>query len=226
MNRFLHATAYALLGLASLALTSCALLPDVKIPLPKLPSLPNVGEMLGNWPDKDRASDEDPSMPFNSRGVLGYGQTMRLDIYQGTRSTDRIYRTVTMIDERGVIDLDDFGSVKVGGLKLPQARRAIEAAFNLRATSAKAITVHIISVENVGLIEVTGDVMEDEYVPIFKGMRVSNAVTVSGGRKLGSSAQSVYLIRNGERRFFRNMVQANSQWELRAGDIITLSPDL
>ena len=217
----------ALLGLAGLLLSACALIPDASnIRLPKLPSLPNVGEMLGSWPDQDQASDEDPTMPFNSRGTLGYGQTMRVDIYQGTRSSDRIYRTVAMIDERGVIDLDDFGSVKVGGLKLPQARRAIEAVFNLKATSARAITVHIISVENVGLVQVTGDVLEDEYVPVFEGMRVSNAVTVAGGRKLNSSAQTVYLTRQGERRFFRNMVQANSDWTPKAGDIVTLSPDI
>ena len=86
--------------------------------------------------------------------------------------------------------------------------------------------MHIISVENVGLIGVTGDVQEDEYVPVFSGMKVTNAVTVSGGRKLGSTSRGVYAIRAGERRFFRNITQADAEWNLKAGDIIRLSPDI
>lgn len=229
MKRLSHAR-ILLPAIAAILLPGCAFLGNtvekVKIPVPKMPKLPGVGDILDFWPSEDRASEDDPTMPFNSRGTLGYGHTMRIDVYEGTRNTSQLYRSVLMVDERGRIDLGKFGTVKVGGSKLPEARRAIEAAVYTSARTARAITVHIHSVENVSLIAVTGDVQEDEYIPMFDGIRVSRAVTVAGGRKLGSSARALYLIREGEPRFFPSLGQADAAWKPKPGDIIQLSPDL
>lgn len=224
----LHLRLLALLTV--LPLTGCSFLgntvTDIKVPMPKMPKIPGVGELVGSWPSEDRASDDDPTMPFNSRGNLAYGHTVRLEVYEGTRYTGQIYRSVAMVDEEGILDLGKYGSVKVGGRSLTDARRGVESAFYSSASTAKAITVHFISVENVGLVNVTGDVQADEYVPIFDGMRVNNAITVAGGRKLDSTARSLYLIRSGERRYFTDLATANAEWKLRAGDIVQLSPDL
>jgi hypothetical protein len=51
-------------------------------------------------------------------------------------------------------------------------------------------------------------------------------VTVAGGRKLKSTARGVYLSRDGARRYFMSIEHADEDWNLRAGDLITLSPDI
>lgn len=194
-------------------------------PLPKFSTLKKVVNIIPGIPDHDQASADDPKMPFNSRGTLGYGHTLRLRVYQGTRSASKIYDNVVMIDTQGMVDLGAFGKAKVGGLSLPGAVNAIGALFRIGGKTSRPITVHIISVEDTPVVFITGDVIKDEFIPAWEGMTIKQAVTVAGGRRLGSTAHGVYLTRDGVKRYHTSLEQLNRE-EPEPGDIITLSPDI
>jgi hypothetical protein len=87
--------------------------------------------------------------------------------------------------------------------------------------------VHILSVENVPVILVTGDMAAGpQPLPVFDGLTIQEAVRLSGGRRVQSNARSLYVTRDGQRRFFRNLEAADAQWRLQAGDIISLSDEI
>ncbi len=197
-----------------------------KIPLPSLPSRNTVAKLVPGMSEKDKVNAEDPDIPFNSRGTVGYGHTIRLEVYEGTRSPDRIFRGIEMINTEGNLTLGKVGTAHIGGLRLPQAAEAIATVFRLAGRNTREITVQIISVENVPVVFLNGDVQEPEFIPVFKNMSVKQAVTVTGGRKAGSTSRGVYISRQGQRHFFTSLEAANSKWDPQAGDIITLSPDI
>ncbi|HYF34871.1 MAG TPA: hypothetical protein VD994_06220, partial [Prosthecobacter sp.] len=75
-----------LLPLAAVLFASCATIkritPD-RIPLPPLPKfsqLKKITRIIPGLPGSDKAAEDDPTMPFNARGTLGYGHTIRIDI--------------------------------------------------------------------------------------------------------------------------------------------------
>ncbi|MDZ4404008.1 hypothetical protein [Prosthecobacter sp.] len=211
------------------ALCSCGLIQ--KIPVPKLPkiSFPSrntVAKLVPGMAETDKMDAEDPDVPFNSRGTLGFGHTIRLEVYEGARSPDRIYRGIAMVNAEGLLPLADVGTARVGGQRLPQAADSIAAVFRVAGRNTRPITVQIISVENTPVVSINGDVREAEFIPVFKDMSVQQAVTVTGGRKPGSTSRGVYISRQGLRQFFTSLEAANDKWTPQAGDIITLSPDI
>ncbi len=232
MSRVLTALLFAA---ASFLLCSCgmikSLIPDSmpklpKIGLPSLPSRNTVAKLVPGMSERDKVNSEDPDVPFNSRGTLGFGHTVRLEIYEGTRSPDRIYRGIEMINTEGLLPLGQVGTARVGGLTLPKAAEAIATVFRLAGRNTREITVQIISVENTPVLFLNGDVMEPEFIPVFKDMSVRQAVTVTGGRKSGSTSRGFYISRQGQRHFFTSLEAADKNWNPQAGDIITLSPDI
>jgi hypothetical protein len=217
-----------------LGVSACATVkrytPDLtKIPTPSLPSfstLKKVTRILPGMPDSDKATADDPKIPFNARGTLGYGHTLRLHVYEGSRSTKRIYNGVVMVNAEGIVDFGgSIGSARVGGATLPKAVEAIAATFRVSMQSGRPLSVHVLSVEDVPLVAVTGDVQKDEFIPAWDKMTLKQAVTVAGGRKLNSKNQSVYVIREGNRRFFPHLEVADTKIEPEPGDIIYLSTD-
>lgn len=218
-----------LIGLSACA-TVKRLTPDLtKIPVPPMPSfttLKKVTRILPGMPSSDQATEDDPKVPFNARGTLGYGQTLRLHVYEGSRNTNRIYNGVAMIDSQGVINFgNEIGSAKIGGATLPEAVTALTATFRVGLRLTRPVTVHILSVEDVPVVSITGDVLKDEFIPAWEDMTIKQAVTVAGGRKLGSPNRGVYLIREGYRRYYPSL-EAADEHEPEPGDIIYLSPDL
>ena len=235
MMRVLSALLFAAF---SLTLCSCgmikSILPDWHVPMPKLPklglpSLPSrntVAKWVPGMDERDKADADDPDVPFNSRHTLGFGHTLRLEVYEGTRSPDRIFRGIVMINTEGLLPLGKVGTARIGGLHLPQAAEAIATTFRLAGRNTREITVQIISVENTPVISLKGDVQEPEFIPVFEDMTVKKAVTVTGGRKQGSTMRGVYISRHGQRHFFTSLEAANHNWTPEAGDIIALSPDI
>jgi protein involved in polysaccharide export with SLBB domain len=234
MMRVLSAFLFAL---TSFVLCSCSMIKSIIPPMPKMPKLPKIGmpslpsrntvaKFVPGMSERDKVDSEDPDVPFNSRGTLGFGHTIRLEVYEGTRGPDRIYRGIVMINSEGLLPLGKVGTARVGGLRLPQAAEAIATVFRLAGRNTREITVQIISVENTPVISLNGDVMEPEFIPFFEDMSVKHAVTVTGGRKPGSSSRGVYISRQGQRHFFTSLESADKDWKPQAGDIITLSPDI
>ena len=234
MTRVLYAFLFAL---TSFVLCSCSMIKSIIPPMPKMPKLPKIGlpslpsrntvaKFVPGMSEKDKVDAEDPDVPFNSRGTLGFGHTLRLEVYEGTRSPDRIYRGIVMINTEGLLPLGKVGTARIGGLHLPQAAEAIATVFRLAGRNTREITVQIISVENTPVISLNGDVIEAEFIPVFEDMSVKHAVTVTGGRKPGSTSRGVYISRQGQRHFFTSLESADKDWKPQAGDIITLSPDI
>lgn len=219
--------------LACLCLGSCAMMkrltPDFsKIPKPPLPSfstLKKITRIIPGMPESDQASSEDPRVPFNARGTLGYGHTLRIHVYEGARAPQRIYNGVVMVDEKGVVSLGQAGSARIGGATLPKAAEAIAATFRVGMNIGRTVTVHILSIEDTPVVSIRGDVISDEFIPAWDDMTLEQAVRVAGGRKIGSTNHGVYLIREGLRRFYSSLEQAN-EVEPEPGDIIELSPDI
>jgi len=212
-----------------LLLSACGLIQ--KIPAPKLPKigLPSrntVAKIIPGMPERDKVNSDDPDVPFNARGTLGYGHTLRIEVFEGVRGSSRIFNDIVMVDEKGLLPLGAVGTARVGGQKLPTAANSIAAVFRVAGRNTRPISVHIISVENVPVLSINGDVLEDEFIPAFDKMTVQQAVNVSGGRKLGSTRRGIYITRQGQRRFFVSMETANHEWRPQAGDIITLSTDI
>lgn len=214
-----------------IGLSACATVkrftPDLtKLPVPSFSTLKKVTSNLPGMPDHDKVTEDDPQMPFNARGTLGYGHTLRLHVYEGTRSTKRVYNGVAMINSKGIIDFgDEIGSAQIGGATLPRAVEAIAATFRIGLRLTRPVTVHIVSVEDVPVVYINGDVIKDEFIPAWKDMTIKQAVTVAGGRKLDSPNHGVYVIREGNRRYYSNLDAANKD-EPEPGDIIFLSPDI
>jgi protein involved in polysaccharide export with SLBB domain len=223
----LHFPALTTLAAVALGLTACATVkrftPD--IPVPSFTSLKKIKNIIPGMPSSDSASADDPKVPFNARGTLGYGHTLRLHVYEGARSPKRIYNGVVMVDEKGVVQLGQAGSARIGGATLPKAADTIAATFRVGLFLGRTVTVHILSVEDTPVVSIRGDVLSDEFIPAWDGMTLEQAVRVSGGRKIGSTNHGVYLIREGVRRYFSSIEQAN-RIEPDPGDIIELSTDI
>ncbi len=215
---------------AIFVLASCGLIKKIPVPpmpkLPKLPSMNTVARIIPGMAEKDKVDGEDPDVPFNSRGTLGFGHTVRLEVYEGARDPDRIYRGIVMVDTEGLLALGNVGTARVGGQHLTQAADSIAAVFRVAGRNTRPITVQIVSVENVPLISINGDIREPQFIPAFERMTVAQLVNVVGGRKSGSTAHGVYISRHGQRHFFTSLETADQRWEPQAGDIITLSPDI
>lgn len=217
-------------ALVAVTVSSCSMMraitPDIHLPKLPMPSMNTLAAIVPGLDPVDKTSSDDPDVPFTSRGTLGYGHTLRLEVYEGTRSPSRLFRGIVMVNSEGLLPLDDVGTARVGGLRLPQAAEAIATTFRLTGRNTRPITVHIVSVENTPVVSINGDVREAEFIPAFEKMGVRHAVTVAGGRKLGSTSRGVYISREGERHFFTSLDSADSRWKPRAGDVITLSPDI
>lgn len=195
------------------------------IPMPSFSTLKKITHVLPGMPGTDKASVEDPQVPFNARGTLGYGHTLRLHVYEGARSPKRIFNGVVMVDEKGIVQLGKAGSARLGGTSLAQSAETIAATFRIGLALGRTVTVHILSVENTPVVSIRGDVMSDQFIPAWEDMTLEQAVRVAGGRKVGSTRHGIYLIREGVRRYFSTIDQANEE-EPEPGDIIELSPDI
>jgi protein involved in polysaccharide export with SLBB domain len=218
---------------ALLLLGACATVkkytPDLsRLPKPPRPSF--VGQkkhtrVLPGMPETDSTGVEAPKLPFEAGQKLAQGHSLRLHIYEGARSTKRIYNGVVMVDADGLVHFDEAGSARVGGLDLVEASETMARTFRLGLRLTRQVTVHVLSVEDVPLVAVNGDIARPRYLPAWEGMTVSQAVAHAGGRRAGSSNRGVYLIREGLSRYYADLETADTKMTPEPGDIIQLSKD-
>lgn len=224
MSRFLPVP--LLSAAAPLLLAGCGLIQKIPVPSLGLPDRNTVAKIIPGMAERDRMNSEDPEVPFTTQQTLGHGHTLRLEVYEGARDPERIYRDIVMVNSEGLLPLGEAGTARVGGLKLPQVVNAIASVFRVAGRNTRPITVQLISVENTPVIAIDGDVREPAFVPAYRELSVRQAVESAGGRKPGSAHRGVYISREGRRRFFTSLHAADYQWSPQAGDIITLSPDI
>lgn len=193
------------------------------ISLPPLPDLTQVARILPGSADK--VDGQDPDIDFDPRGTLRPGHTLRLQIHEGLRSAKSLWKGLTVIELDGSAQIGKIGSAKLRGLTLPEAAVSIGAVFRVAGMTSSPVAVHILSVENVAVIAVEGDLASGpQPLPLYDNITVADAVRLAGGRKPNSTANGLYITREGQKRYFRSLTAAND-WRLAAGDIIHLSAD-
>lgn len=215
------------LALLLLALPACGTLKTLtsSIPLPGLPDMTSIKRVLPGT--EDRLNDQDPQLSFDPRSTLQSGHTLRLKVHEGLRSAKSIWSGLALVDAEGNAAIGKTATVRLRGKTLPEAAKAIAAIFNVSGHTSSPVVVHIVSVENVPVILLDGDMAAGpQPLPVFDGLTIQEAIRLAGGRRPGSTARSLYLTREGQRRFIRNVDAADSQWRLQPGDIITLSDEL
>lgn len=218
---------------ALLLLGACATVkkytPDLsrlpKPPLPTLAGLKKLTRVLPGMPETDSTGVEDPKLPFEASQKLAQGHSLRLHVYEGARSTKRIYNGVVMVDAEGLVHFEEAGSARVGGLDLVDATETLARTFRLGLRLTRQVTVHVLSVEDVPLVAVNGDVTRPSYLPAWEGMTLSQAVAHAGGRRAGSKNRGVYLIREGLSRYYADLETADVKMTPEPGDIVQLSTD-
>ena len=218
---------------ALLLLGACATVkkytPDLsrlpKPPLPTLAGLKKLTRVLPGMPETDSTGVEDPKLPFEASQKLAQGHSLRLHVYEGARSTKRIYNGVVMVDAEGLVHFEEAGSARVGGLDLVDATETLARTFRLGLRLTRQVTVHVLSVEDVPLVAVNGDVTRPSYLPAWEGMTLSQAVAHAGGRRAGSKNRGVYHIREGLSRYYADLETADIKMTPEPGDIVQLSTD-
>ena len=88
---------------ALLMLSSCGTMKRVvdAIPVPSMPkiSLPKLSSVTKIIPGMGGESKaDDPVMPFNSKGSLGYGHTLELLVYDSGREPDKLFEGKAMVE--------------------------------------------------------------------------------------------------------------------------------
>jgi protein involved in polysaccharide export with SLBB domain len=113
-----------------------------------------------------------------------------------------------------------IGQVKLGGLTVPQAAKAIQSAFG-RKNGAAIFHAQIEKVEAMPLVTVNGAVRSPGAIQWFDGLTVSQALNAVGGHD-ASAGRAVYVIREGVSRFHESADNST----LEAGDTVSFSSDL
>jgi hypothetical protein len=199
-------------------------LSSIPIPSIPLPSFSSIKRVIPGMDRHDKIDSRDPDVPFSPEAILAPGHTLRMKVYSGGRSAREEFEGLVKIDDSGIADFDDYGKARLAGLTAAQARQAVETQFLSCGFSASAMTAQIISIENIKLVFVDGDVRQRRVLEHHKRLRVRDAVMASGGRRPGSMARAVYVTQDGLRRFYRSEAVADEEVDLEAGDVILLSP--
>ena len=191
------------------------------IPTPKLPEFTKM--IPGG---AEYAPVEDPEVPFQPQAAMMAGHTLELRVYSSGRSPAKLFSGTALVDAQGVLQLGDNGSAKVGGRSLAEAVKKIESVFRIGGRSASQIYVHVLSVEGTRLVSVAGDVRAPQYFALWDDASYRALAAAAGGRTGRHQAQSVYLIRDGGRMFYRTLQDLDEAASPKAGDMLFLSPDL
>lgn len=214
-----------LIGATLGALASCTSI-DSAVRSIRPPKLSDVTNMIPGLGPGDSTGSKDPLVQFAPHLPLAPGHTLRLQILEGSRSVKKLYEGLVMVDEGGVIEFKGIGSAKVGGHTAAEARSMIASVFRAAGKAGSSVHVHLISIENTPLIALEGDLARPVVLPLQDKLSVSYAILYAGGRPRGSVARSVYVVQEGQRRFFVTDYAADKKVKLQPGDIIQLSPDL
>ncbi|MBL9142290.1 MAG: SLBB domain-containing protein [Verrucomicrobiaceae bacterium] len=223
MLQLLHNSLIA--SVALIALSSCTMIDSAVRSIPT-PTISGVANMIPGLGSGDSTGSDDPKIAFAPHLPLSPGHTLRLAVYDGSRTAKKLYEGVVMVDSAGIIEFKGIGSARIGGRSAADARAAIESVFRAAGRAGSRVHVHLISIENMPLVAVEGDVARPVVLELQKGLTVSLAVSFAGGRVRNSVARSVYVSHEGLRRFFVTEAAANDKVDLEPGDIIQLSPDL
>ena len=168
---------------------------------------------------------KDIEVPYHVQQTLGYGHTLKFTAYAGQRSPSKLYSGNVTVDQEGVIDLGDYGRVKVGGHKADVAAQLIGSAFR-KKRGESIINIQLESIENVPLVLINGAVKKPGAVQWFDDATTLSTLPYVGGHDGNVPGQAVYITRKGQRKFFATAATTEGGLPLEAGDIVNYSFDL
>jgi protein involved in polysaccharide export with SLBB domain len=216
-----------------LFISSCSLLNDLipDVPLPKNLHIPVISDfkkikrIIPGLNHSNSRSISDPKIAYNAGDRLAIGHTIKVEVFENSLAPKSIFSGTLVIEENGNAEIYGFGSISLVGQTLIQAKREIEAICARNRTTGRTLTAQIISVEDIPMVSIVGDVPRDVILPAYEKMTVESAIYYAGGRNKSSTCHSVYIIRGGSRKYFTNEHKAN-EFGFEPGDIIYLSSDI
>lgn len=211
--------------LALLFLNSCTAVDHMVRSIPT-PSITGIRDAIPGLGVGDSVGSKDPLVQFSPQMPLAPGHTLRLAVYDGSRTARLLHEGLVMVDNRGVIEFKNVGSARVGGHSAADAQVMIQSVFRAAGRAGSRVHVHLISIENTPLVTVEGDVARPLVLALTKRLSVADAIAYAGGRRRGSTSRSLYVSHEGQRSFYTTVQAATAASKLKPGDIIELSSDL
>lgn len=186
-------------------------------------SIPHLHIPLVGGDETTEPTGPDPDVPFTVNDRLGYGHTLTFTVYEGVRSTSKVFDGSIMVDRNGKAHIPKIGDVNLGGLTPLEAVGRIETKFRDKYEE-DVLHVQLEKIEHTPLVTVNGAVHHPGVIQYFDGMTASAALPYVGGREGAVPAKAVYVIHKGVRKTYVDPRVQDPH--LEAGDIVTFSGDL
>jgi protein involved in polysaccharide export with SLBB domain len=226
-----------IVGLIGFATAGCS---GIKTPgMPKVPTwVPVIGSDEAEIDPRTQVVPIDPEssepiefsqQPVESTnapvftGGLQPGSTLRVAIYEGLRSTSRVFNAALTIDQAGEVNHRQLGNVRIAGLETQTALDAIETAYRLTGRpSAQTSTTHLFELDGSGVVQIKGAVVRESFLPHSGGTTLGEALQKSGGFSTGANPGKIYVIRRGFRQLLYLSNENTLSYVLNEGDIVSV----
>jgi protein involved in polysaccharide export with SLBB domain len=122
-------------------------------------------------------------------GALKSGDTIELAVYDGIRSSDKIFRDELTVSEVGNIEIPKIGPVHVAGKSLLIARETIASAYR-RADWASGLrtNIHINSINGNPTFTVEGSINSPGVYVFQENTNILAAPQIAGGKASNTNA--------------------------------------
>lgn len=148
------------------------------------------------------AADDEPS------GYrLGSGDEVRVTVFNHTDLSGQF-----TVSGEGMIALPLVGDIKAGGMTPQEVEQQVKAALEPDFLKNASVNVDVL---NYRPFYILGEVNKPGSYPYVSGMRVVNAVALSGGYTVRASQGKIFIERGGQRK-----VPADPQTQVLPGDIV------
>jgi protein involved in polysaccharide export with SLBB domain len=186
--------------------------------LQRIPVINKAG-MLGNMSIKVFSGAETPPATQSATlpELFTSGDRLKMSVYEGVRSADRVARVDGVVGESGEIEFDRIGIIPVAGQTPAEVERSIKSAA-LRSERGLGVhfTIHLESWNQNPVIDVRGEVPHPRLLILPKeGMSPASAIGMTGGL---AGAGRLVLVRRGEKRPILIGSRDFETLELKAGD--------
>ncbi|MGE0665690.1 MAG: polysaccharide biosynthesis/export family protein [Sphingomonadales bacterium] len=138
---------------------------------------------------------------------LGAGDEVRVTVFNHTDLSGQF-----TVSGEGMISLPLVGDVKAGGQTPQEVEAAVKDALEPDFLKNASVNVDVL---NYRPFYILGEVNKPGSYPYVSGMRVVNAVALSGGYTVRASHGKIYIERGGQKK-----VPADPQTQVLPGDIV------
>lgn len=138
---------------------------------------------------------------------LGAGDEVRVTVFNHADLSGQF-----TVNGEGVIALPLVGDIKAGGLTLQEVEAHVKDALEPDFLKNASVNVDVL---NYRPFYILGEVNKPGSYPYVSGMRVVNAIALSGGYTVRASQGKIFIERGGQKK-----VPADPQTQVLPGDIV------